>query len=88
VVYLATVPSLTLYAQVLWTKTRSKKAMVAATGSRPANEKVRDLEFLRELAEAETLRPTIDRCYRSDEIAEAHRHVESGHKIGSVVLTL
>ena len=87
-VYLATVPSLALYAQVLWTKTRSKKAMVAATGLRPANKKAKDLDFLRELAEAETLRPTIDRCYRSDEIGEAHRHVESGHKKGSVVLTL
>lgn len=33
------------------------------------------------------LRPVIDRTVALDDIAEAHRHVDTGHKVGSVVVT-
>jgi NADPH:quinone reductase-like Zn-dependent oxidoreductase len=88
-VYLATVPSLALYAHVLWTaKLGGKKAKVAATGLRPASEKVTDLRYLSGLAEAGTLTPTLDRSYPMTQVAEAHRHVETGHKKGSIVITM
>jgi len=88
-VYLATVPSMALYAHVLWTaRIGNKKAKVAATGLRPASEKAKDLRYLGELAEAGTLKPTVDRSYPMAQIAEAHRRVETGHKTGSVVITL
>jgi NADPH:quinone reductase-like Zn-dependent oxidoreductase len=88
-VYLGTVPSLALYAHVLWTaKFGDKKARVAATGLRPASEKAKDLNYLRDLAEAETLKPLVDRVYLLAQVAEAHRRVETGHKTGSVVITL
>ena len=50
--------------------------------------KIKDLDFLRDLTEAGKLQPVVDRCYASDQIVEAHRHVETGHKKGSVVVTL
>jgi NADPH:quinone reductase-like Zn-dependent oxidoreductase len=88
-VYLATVPSLALYAHVLRTaKLGGKKARVAATGLRPPSEKAKDLRYLSDLAEAGTLKPTVERSYPMAQVADAHRHVETGHKKGTVVIIM
>jgi NADPH:quinone reductase-like Zn-dependent oxidoreductase len=42
---------------------------------------------LMELAERGGLKPVIDSVLPFAQIAEAHRRVDSGHKVGSVVLT-
>jgi NADPH:quinone reductase-like Zn-dependent oxidoreductase len=47
-----------------------------------------DQSFLKGLIEAGKLRTVIDRRYSLDEIAEAHRHAEAGHKKGHVVILL
>jgi NADPH:quinone reductase-like Zn-dependent oxidoreductase len=47
-----------------------------------------DLIMLRQLAEANTIRPVIDRCYRLEEMTEAHRYVGGGHKKGNVIVTV
>jgi NADPH:quinone reductase-like Zn-dependent oxidoreductase len=46
------------------------------------------LLFLKELIEAGKLKTVIERRYSLDEIADAHRHAEAGHKKGHVLIVL
>lgn len=67
----------------LWYQLMGKRVVVGT-----AEDNAADLTFLKELLEAGTIHPTIDRRFPLERFAEAHALVDSGRKRGSAVITL
>ncbi|TDK27994.1 NAD(P)-dependent alcohol dehydrogenase [Arthrobacter crusticola] len=87
--YLTTVPSLPILMWALTTRIVGRtRAGIAFTGLRRAPAMARDVRFVGDLAASGCFVPVIDRIYGLDDAASAHAHVETGHKKGSVVVSL
>lgn len=52
------------------------------------SEKPEYIDYLKELIEAQKIKPVIDKIYPIDEIGEAHTYVDKGHKRGNVIIKI
>lgn len=67
-----------------WVSITGNKKIVAG----PAGERAEDVRLLGEIAAAGRFTPFIDRRYPFEQIVEAHRYVDQGHKRGNVVIAI
>jgi NADPH:quinone reductase-like Zn-dependent oxidoreductase len=82
--YLLTTFGLPMLVQLLWLSKTGRQNLEFGTLA----EKTEDLIFVRDLIESGVIKPVVDRCYPFEQAAEAHRYVETGQKMGSVVITV
>ncbi len=75
--------------QMLWTSMFGKKKVkFAATGLKPKEELRVLLEELTEIITSGNIKSVTDKVYPLQDVAEAHRYIDLGHKKGNVVVMM
>jgi len=82
--YLNENPGLFSGIRARWVSRKGSKRVITWSGDYTSE----NLLALKELIEAEAIRPVIDRSYPLEQIVEAHRYVDTGQKKGNVVITM
>jgi NADPH:quinone reductase-like Zn-dependent oxidoreductase len=83
-IFLQNIIGLTDIVRILWTSARGGKKLKGGV----AVENLERINLIAALAAAGKLKPVIDRSYPLEQIAEAFKYVERGHKRGNVVITV
>lgn len=65
-----------------------KGRYISVISSGHAQGGIDELKYMTELAEKGFIKPVVDRVYAFEQIVEAHRYVDTGHKKGNVVLAV
>lgn len=79
------VQTLTQLVQALWTSMRRGRRVIVGFSGGDSKD---DLLLIKRLIDTGAIRPVIDRTYLLQEIADAHRYVDTGRKRGGVVVSV
>lgn len=75
-----------VFLNILLGKMMTSKKKIGLGAWKPNNKE--DLNFLKELFEADKVKPVIDRCYPLSDVPEAFRYLEKGLAKGKIVITV
>lgn len=82
--YLVDTFGLPMFIKLMWLSKRSNLNFEYGL----VEETTEDLLFFKELIETGVIKPTLDRSFPFEQAADAHKYVESGQKMGNVVITI
>lgn len=72
----------------IYSKILSPNGCYVSIAKLDSKESMDNLIFIKKLIEKGELKAIIDRCYRLEDMVDAHRYVDTGHKKGNVVITV